>query len=311
MEGEGCLATLFDHVSDDDLFGAKTWEIAESEMVKVTLRNLFKKSKDPKPGFLLGGDLLNQCTASSFGALPFQIPYLGLYGACSTFAEGLLIGAAMLESKTVPCGAVFASSHFSSAERQYRYPLEYGCQRTPTSQRTVTGCGAVLLQANSKARSPACLIKGGRIGKIVDGGVTDANNMGAVMAPAAADTLVSFLEEHGENAQNYDLILTGDLGSIGAELFRELCAQKGVFLGEEYIDCGTQIFSQEQDTHAGASGCGCSAIYFAAKLFKQWQSGMYSRVLFLGTGALLSPLTVQQKLTIPGICHLVALEKEL
>lgn len=310
-EAEGKIGGCLDYVGNDDLFGAETWEIAESRMVKKCAEIAFAKSKTAASGvdFLLGGDLLNQCTASSFGVLPFQIPYLGLYGACSTFAEGLFIAASLLQLPDLASGGVIASSHFSTAERQYRFPLEYGAQRTPTAQRTVTGCGCALLQKRDQDTSMP-LITAGRIGIICDAGVKDANNMGAAMAPAAADTLCSFLKEAGEDACDYDMILTGDLGNVGAMLFRELCAQSGILLGAEYFDCGNEIYHTQQDVHAGASGCGCSAIYLCAALEKMWKTKPLHRVLFIGTGALLSPVTVQQKLSIPAIAHLIRIEKE-
>lgn len=312
MESEGPLGTYFDFSSADDLFGVETWENAETELVRQTLDCALKKAQitSSQLDFVLGGDLLNQCTATSYGCMPHNVPYLGLYGACSTFAEGLLVGASMMESARFETGGVVVSSHFSSAERQYRFPLEYGCQRPPTSQRTVTGCGAALLHAKKtqKCKDAIC-ITGGRIGLIVDSKVKDANHMGAAMAPAAADTLCAFLHESKTAARDYDLILTGDLGKIGAELFTELCAQKGFFFSDNYVDCGTQIFSEQQDVHAGASGCACSAIYICGYLSKIWRNAPLFRVLLLGTGALLSPLTVQQKHSIPGIAHLIVLER--
>ncbi len=312
MEHEGPLGEYYDCFSETDLFGAKTWEQAETQMVRKTLEIGMHKCGfgAEKLDFLLGGDLLNQCTASSHGCAAFSVPFLGLYGACSTFAEGLLLGAQLLQNDALNLGGVFASSHFSTAERQYRFPLEYGCQRTPTSQRTVTGCGAAFLRKTKEDGSHLPRITKGRIGTIVDGGIKDANHMGAAMAPAAADTLVSFLKETGESPCDYDLILTGDLGQVGAKLFAELCAQRGVLLGAEFRDCGTAIFSEEQDVHAGASGCGCSAVYVCGYLEKIWKERGFRRILLLGTGALLSPLTVQQGLTIPAVAHLVCLEKE-
>ncbi len=312
MESEGPLGRYFDFASTDDLFGAKTWESAESEMVSSVLDCVLKKAalSSEKLDFVLGGDLLNQCTASSFGSMPHNAPFLGLYGACSTFAEGLLLGASLIESRFCNLGAVLASSHFSSAERQYRFPLEYGCQRPPTSQRTVTGCGAALLKrTDSLASTDQLLISGGRIGVIIDSKIKDANHMGAVMAPAAADTLSLYLKESGESVSDFDMILTGDLGTIGAELFCELCMEKGIKLGKQYLDCGTTVFSPSQDVHAGASGCACSAVYLCGYLKKVWNQIPVQRLLLIGTGALLSPLTVQQKLSIPGIAHLVKMER--
>lgn len=312
MESEGRLGEYFDLSCTDDLFGAESWERAESEMVRLAVDCALKKQnrKADSLDLIVGGDLMNQCTATSFGCLGFSVPYLGLYGACSTFAEGLLLSSALLENGALQCACAVASSHFSSAERQYRYPLEYGCQRTPTSQRTVTGCGAAILQRSPTDEVVKIRVNGGRIGTMVDSGVCDANHMGAAMAPAAADTLINYLFDNHESISDYDLVLTGDLGSLGAKLFTQLCAQANLDLSGRYLDCGTQIFDEDQDCHAGASGCGCSAVYLCGYLWNTRKESRYKRVLLLGTGALLSPLTVQQKQSIPGIAHLVCLEYE-
>lgn len=312
MEGEGAIGAFLDFVSPNDTFGEKTWENAERKMVEDTLTSLLEKSavSADELDFITGGDLLNQCTATSFGCAGFHAPFLGLYGACSTFVEGLLLSSILLEANTARLGAVLASSHFSSAERQYRFPLEYGCQRTPTSQRTVTGCGAALLRRARKKDENCLAVVGARIGKIVNNGVKDANHMGAAMAPAAADTLVSFLKDSSTTPADYDWILTGDLGAIGATLFCELCAKENVDLSGKYLDCGTQMFSPEQDVHAGASGCACAAVFTCGRLFKTWKTLRKNRILLLGTGALLSPMTLQQKQPILGIAHLVFLKGE-
>ena len=311
MEGEGKLGEYYDIVSTDDLFGAKTWENAEIEMIKLSINHALKcyLPSSKLPGFLFGGDLMNQCTAAAYACLPFEVPYFGLYGACSTFAEGLILAACVLQGSADKSAAVIASSHYSTAERQYRFPLEYGCQRTPTSQRTVTGCGCALLRVQPQIRKSIYITKA-RVGKMVDSGVKDANHMGAAMAPAAAKTLIEYLRSSNESPDDYDLILTGDLGEIGAELFSEMCKKEGLNLNSNHIDCGTQIFTYDQDPHAGASGCGCSAIYVCGYLQKIWRVKKLNRVLLIGTGALLSPLTIQQKNSIPGIAHLVCLENE-
>ncbi len=310
LENEGLIGPFADTHSPDDQFGANTWEMAETEMVRQTIDLALKKANLSPSAIdvILAGDLLNQCTATAYGALPFHRPYIGLYGACSTFAEGLYLGSLALESGHYKAACVTASSHFSSAERQYRFPLEYGCQRTPTAQRTVTGAGAALLGLCEK-KDPAMRVCAALPGRMIDSGVTDANNMGAAMAPAAADTLLTYFWESNTSPDDYDLILTGDLGAIGADLLRELCADKGVTLGNEYKDCGLEIFDPSQDVHAGASGCGCSAVYVCGYLKKIWNDSPLSDVLLIGTGALLSPLTVQQNHTIPGIAHLIRFSK--
>jgi len=305
-EGEGPLGRSFDHVSQDNRFGQKTWEQAESRMIQTAYTIAMKKAGLSRHhiDLCMGGDLLNQCIATSFGMRQLGAPFLGLYGACSTMAEGLLIGSVMTAAgwgKHVLCTA---ASHFCSAERQYRFPLEYGGQRPPTAQWTATAAGAVILTpTRQKVRVTAATP-----GRIFDPGVTDANNMGAAMAQSAYETLRAFFRDSDTGPDDYDLIATGDLAQIGAGIVRELFAADGVTLGHNYTDCGLLLYSKTQDVHAGASGCGCSAAVLCGHILPRLESGKLRRVLFCGTGALLSPTSAAQGESIPGVCHLVCLE---
>ncbi len=310
-EGQGPLAQHFDRVMEDDLCGQKTWELAESAMFEQCIRLAITKGglQPEQVHFLLGGDLLNQIIAASFAARQLEVPFFGLYGACSTMAESLCLGSMLLEggmAHTVMCAA---SSHFCTAERQYRAPLELGNQRPPTAQWTVTGTGATLLRrAQDVPKAKACVTRV-TCGKVIDMGVTDANNMGAAMAPAAVDTLLAYFADTGETADDFDLIVTGDLGSLGRDLMLELMRQRQCPLPEKVsADCGMLIFSPEQDVHTGASGCGCSASVLNGALLPRLEAGEYRRILFMATGALLSPLSSMQGETIPGIAHAVVLE---
>jgi len=305
-ESEGPLATYFDVTSQDTFFGQKTWEQAEKQMQKLTLDTLMKKAglHRQQIGMVFSGDLLNQCIGSSFTLRNTGIPHLGLYGACSTMAESLL-----LASMTV-CGGfsdrivAMTSSHFASSERQYRFPLGYGGQRTPTAQWTVTGSGAALVCSAGKGpRIESCTV-----GTVTDLGVKDANNMGAAMAPAAYDTIRSHFDDLGVTAEDFDLIVTGDLGQLGKEVLLELARRDGLSLGGRLTDCGTMVFDQlTQDVHCGGSGCGCSAITLCGYLLDKLNKGKLRRILFCGTGALLSPTSTQQGLPIPGVCHAVSI----
>jgi len=305
-ESEGPLATYFDVTSQDTFFGQKTWEQAEKQMQKLALDTLMKKAglHRQQIGMVFSGDLLNQCIGSSFTLRNTGIPHLGLYGACSTMAESLL-----LASMTV-CGGfsdrivAMTSSHFASSERQYRFPLGYGGQRTPTAQWTVTGSGAALVCSAGKGpRIESCTV-----GTVTDLGVKDANNMGAAMAPAAYDTIRSHFDDLGVTAEDFDLIVTGDLGQLGKEVLLELARRDGLSLGGRLTDCGTMVFDQlTQDVHCGGSGCGCSAITLCGYLLDKLNKGKLRRILFCGTGALLSPTSTQQGLPIPGVCHAVSI----
>ena len=309
-ESEGPLGHCFDVTSKDTYFGQKTWEQAEKQMQKTALDTLIKKAGISRQqlGLVFSGDLLNQCIGSSFTLRNMNVPHLGLYGACSTMAESLL-----LASMTV-CGGfsdkvvAMTSSHFASSERQYRFPLGYGGQRTPTAQWTVTGSGASLLSCDESLPA-AALCTHVTIGRVTDLGVADANNMGAAMAPAAADTLTRHFADTGRTPADYDLIVTGDLGQVGHDILLELMQQRGCpLIFEKYMDCGLKVFSPRQDVHAGGSGCGCSAIVLNSHILERLRKGEVRRVLFMATGALLSTTTCQQGETIPGIAHAIVLE---
>lgn len=311
-EGEGPLGGGFDQVIKDDLFGEESWEKAECRFFYTAADTCIRKAglTHRQVDVMLGGDLLNQITSASMAARELKIPFLGLYGACSTMAESLCIGAMLVDAGHVRTALCAASSHFCSAERQYRFPLEYGNQRTPTAQWTVTGCGASLLSSDERLPAIARCTHV-TIGRVTDLGVADANNMGAAMAPAAADTLTRHFADTGRSAGDYDLIVTGDLGQVGHNILLELMRQRGTPLsGDKYVDCGLLVFSPEQDVHAGGSGCGCSAIVLNSHILERLRKGEIHRVLFMATGALLSTTTSQQGETIPGIAHAIVLEGE-
>ena len=311
-EVEGPLSHTFDIKCRDTYFGQKTWEQAEKQMQQLALRKLAEKAGLTMADFdvVFSGDLLNQCIGSSFTLRNTGVPHLGLYGACSTMAESLCVGAMLVDGGYVRRALCAASSHFCSAERQYRFPLEYGCQRTPTAQWTVTGAGASLLSGDEDA--PAlCRVTHVTIGKVTDMGQADANNMGAAMAPAAADTLRRHFADTGRRAADYDLIITGDLGQVGHDILMDLMEESGMPLRfERYMDCGLQVFDGGQDVHAGGSGCGCSAITLNSMILRRFREGELKRVLFMATGALLSTTSSQQGETIPGVAHAVVLEAD-
>ena len=311
-EGEGPLGAGFDRVVEDDLFGEDSWEKAECRLYYTAAQMCLAKAGRAETGVdaLLGGDLLNQIIASSLAARELGVPFLGLYGACSTMAESLCIGAMLVDGGYMGSVLCAVSSHFCTAERQYRYPLEYGNQRTPTAQWTVTGSGASLLSLDESLPCAARCTHA-TIGAVTDLGVCDANNMGAAMAPAAADTLVHHLQDTGRTAADYDLIITGDLGRVGHDLLLRLMAERGMPLDPAtYMDCGLEIFAPEQDVHAGGSGCGCSAVVLNSEILRRFRQGEVKRVLFMATGALLSTTSSQQGESIPGIAHAIALEAD-
>ena len=305
-EGQGPLT--FDYVAPDATFGEKTWEKAESKMQRDALDRAMAKAgvSEKELELLCAGDLINQCIASAFGTRGREVSFLGLYGACSTMAEGLGLAACMIDGGFASCTAAVTSSHFCSAERQYRFPLEYGGQRTPTAQWTVTGAGAAVLKANFPH---APCITHVTFGQIVDFGIRDANNMGAAMAPAAHQTLTALFADTGTEPADYDLILTGDLAAVGKNILIDLFASDGVTLAGRYDDCGCMIFDgAAQDTHAGGSGCGFGASVLCCHVLNGMRQGQWKRVIFAGTGALMSPVSSQQGESIPSVCHAVVLE---
>ena len=305
-ESDGPLASKFDIVNRDTKFGEKTWEQAEKKMQQLALQKLAEKAHIKETDFdlVFSGDLLNQCIGSSFTLRNTGIPHLGLYGACSTMAESLLMSTMAVGGGFFDKVAALTSSHFASSERQYRFPLGYGGQRTPTAQWTVTGSGAAMVVNQELPIG----IESATVGTVTDLGITDANNMGAAMAPAAFDTIRAHFDDTRTGPEDYDLVVTGDLGSLGQEVLLHLFCREGISIGGKLTDCGTLVFDAEkQDVHAGGSGCGCSAIVLCSDLLAKIQAGKLKRILFCGTGALLSPTSTQQKLPIPGVCHAVCI----
>ena len=308
-EGEGPLGRVFDAVFDDTTMGEKTWEKAESAFQKEAFTRALNKAgfSPSQVNFLFAGDLLNQNIASTFGLRETNVPLLGQFGACSTMAQTLALAAIFVDSGAADVCSAVTSSHFCTAERQFRYPLEYGGQRPPTSQWTATAAGSAVvgMGGNGPHIESVC------IGRVTDLGVTDMNNMGAAMAPAAADTLYNYFQDTATKPDDYDLILTGDLSSVGSDLLRKLLEKKGYKLGDEYNDCGLLMYDRDkQDVHAGGSGCGWSAAVLCSYILGKMERGELSSVLFVGTGALMSPTSSQQGESIPGIAHLVHLVKQ-
>ncbi|MBQ9086652.1 MAG: stage V sporulation protein AD [Clostridia bacterium] len=307
-EYEGPLGDTFDLHDSTDKFGMKTWEKAESEMQRLAFNTALAKASvsEREVEALFAGDLLNQCVGSSYGLLDFDIPYFGLYGACSTAAESLMLAAMTCGAGYVSSCAAVTSSHYCAAERQYRTPIEYGAQRSPTAQWTVTGAGAFLVGRDGRVRLTEALP-----GIVVEKGINDASNMGAAMAPAAADTLLRYFRQSDTSPEEFDLIVTGDLGFEGGSILCELLLAEGLDIRSRYNDCGMMIYDRErQDMHAGGSGCGCSAVVLASHLLPRLERGELRQILFVGTGAMMSPSSIQQGLAIPGIAHLLRLERE-
>lgn len=308
-EYDGNFGDRYDEHSDDDTFEQKTFEYAEEEMQRRCFSHALRKGGF-KPGdidAIFAGDLMNQCTASSYGLIDYRIPYIGLFGACSTMAEAVTLAALTVDGGYFRRAAAAVSSHNCTAERQFRTPIEYGGQRTPTAQWTVTGAGCAVID-----KATSCMyIREVLPGKIVDMGVTDAANMGAAMAPAAADTLKRYFDESGLKPSDFDVILSGDLGHEGRTITAELCGCDGIELGENYYDCGELIYKPEQDVHSGGSGCGCSALGLAVYLYERFLKKEIKNALFIGTGALMSPMSVAQGHSIPGIAHLVRFVSEV
>lgn len=309
-EGEGPLGLLFDMVGEDDMFGCKTWEEAESSLQKdavyMALGKAGKKPEDMR--YIFAGDLLGQSIATSFGIMNYNIPLLGVYGACSTCGESLTLGAMAVSGGFAENVICVTSSHFASAEKEFRFPLGYGNQRPLSASWTVTGSGAFVL-GNQKENGALARITGMTIGKIVDFGLKDSLNMGACMAPAAASTIASHFIDYQSQPEHYDKIVTGDLGSVGQRVLLDLLRDKGYDIADRHMDCGMEIYDAgSQDTHAGGSGCGCSAVTLSAYILKQLFEGNWKKVLFVPTGALLSKTSFNEGQTVPGIAHGVVLE---
>ncbi|MBR2716755.1 MAG: stage V sporulation protein AD [Oscillospiraceae bacterium] len=305
-EGEGPLGSAFDLICEDAYCGEKSFEKAESALQRLALAHALNKARlsPAQVRYLFAGDLLNQRVASSFAMRDSGVPFLGLYGACSTMAEGLGLAALMIDGGYADCACAVASSHFCAAERQFRQPLEYGGQRTQTAQWTATAAGAAVLAAEGSDPYVTHVT----FGRIRDGGIRDVSNMGAAMAQAAYDTLCRHFEDLGAAPSDYDLIVTGDLGRVGRSIVLDLFRRDGLDLSPVYDDCGVLLYDQErQDVHAGGSGCGCSAAVLCAWILNGVSAGRWKRVLFCGTGALMSPTSAGQGESIPGICHAVAI----
>ena len=306
-EGEGPIGHCFDKICLDAYFGEKSWEKAESSMLKECFELCCDKLGIPPAelDMVFSGDLLNQCVGSAFALKNTGVPHFGLYGACSTMGESMTLAAMALDGGFADRVCAATSSHFCSSERQYRFPLEYGGQRTPTAQWTVTGSGAVILQSGGAGPYITYLTPG----RIVDAGISDANNMGSAMAPAAYETLKAHFADTGRDPDYYDMIVTGDLGRVGADLLLTLLREDGIDLSPVYSDCGILLFGDTQDAHAGGSGCGCSAAVLCGPLLRDMHEGKIHRMIFAGTGAMMSPTSVQQSQPIAGICHAVVLER--
>ena len=319
-EGEGPLKKWFDIILTENMYGEKTWEKAESKMLKDAVLTAIQKSGLSKDqvDLMMCGDLLNQLMSSSFMARDLHIPFIGLYGACSTMSQALLLGSILIDGGYGSNIAAGASSHYCTAERQFRMPLEHGNQRPPSAQWTATAAGAVVISAKSHSGND-CLVPPpnnlyvthGTVGKIIDTGMKDANQMGAAMAPAAVDTILNHFEDTGRSPSDYDIILTGDLGYIGKEIAKDLLCDAGIgaaLIESKYDDCGSMLFGKEQDVHGGGSGCGCSACVYTGYLFKKMRKGDFKRALIVSTGAMLSTISPYQGESIPGIAHAVVIE---
>ena len=306
-ESNGPMAKYFDQCINDEFWGEKTWEKAESKFIKETVSMAIAKSGVPtnKIDFCFAGDLLNQCISSSFGLRELSIPFFGVFGACSTYVESMCLGSFFIASGAAQHVLCATSSHFCSAEKQFRFPLELGNQRPPTSQWTVTGSGAAVLSSNGQGPFITHITPG----KIVDMGITDGNNMGAAMAPAALSTLITHLRDTNRKPSYYDAIITGDLGHVGKDILSELAESKGYTIKSNYNDCGVLMFNKEkQDTHAGGSGCACLGTIFSGYFFKQLQDKKIKRLLLIATGALMNATSSQQGESIPGIAHAISIE---
>lgn len=309
-EGDGTLGEYFDVVEEDSYFGQDSWEKAESTMQCQTIQRAIKKANltTDNIDFMFAGDLINQCTSTTYGIRDLEIPFFGIYGACSTMTEGILLASMSMDNSLADNIVCATSSHFSTAERQFRFPISYGGQRTPTAQWTCTASGAVVV---SHEKKPPYVV-GGCIGKIVDLGITDVNNMGSAMAPSSADTIRTYLNDTGYKPSDFDSIVTGDLGLVGSKLLIELLQKDNIDISKQHEDCGVMMFDiDRQDKHAGGSGCGCSASILCAYWLPKIQTGEFKNVLFMSTGALMSPMLLQQGESIPGITHLIHLSHDV
>ncbi len=303
-EAEGPLGSKFDITFDDTSLGETSWEKAESKLQSEAVTKALRKAEisSADVDYIFAGDLLNQCISSTFALRSLGVPFLGQYGACSTMAQTLALASIIVEAEIARNCIAVTSSHFCAAERQFRFPLEYGGQRTPTAQWTVTGSGCAIVGEHKGDLSIAHVT----IGRIIDLGIKDANNMGAAMAPAAADTLSNFFKDTSSSPSDYDLIITGDLGQVGGDLLKQLLKKDGIILDKNYNDCGMMIYnSKEQDTHAGGSGCGCSASVLCSDILTRMKKHELNNIIFMATGALMSPTSSQQGESIPGIAHLI------
>ena len=306
-EGDGPYGKYFDEIEKDAYFGQETWEKAESENLRRSVEHTLKKGgfKAEDIDFVISGDLLNQCISSGYALRSLEIPFFGVYGACSTMAESMVLGSMLVSGNSAKKVLCATSSNFCSAEKQFRTPLEYGGQRTPNAQWTVTGSGSSIV---GESDAPP-YIEAVTCGRIVDLGVTDIGNMGAAMAPAFVDTLMRHLNALGRDISYYDLILSGDLGIVGKSIAKELLEKEGINVGNKYNDCGAMIFNKEsQDTHAGGSGCGCAASILCGYILPEMKKGTFKHVLFAATGALMSPTSTMQGESIPSISHAISLE---
>lgn len=313
-EGKGPLGNCFDTICKDDTLGLPSWEQAESRMFESAVRLALAKfgAQSSDLSCMMGGDLLNQIISAGFAAREIRAPFIGLYGACSTISEGLMVGSMLVDGGYMDMIASAASSHFSSAERQYRYPLEMGVQSTPTCQRTVTGAGCVIIKDPDNAEGDYpfkhIVITGGTVGSVEDYGITDPNNMGAAMAPAAAETICTHFRDFGTIPGDYDRIFTGDLGSFGTDMLYELCRKEGYDISSRHDDCGKLMFDEDQNVHCGGSGCGCAATVLSSHILPMIERGELKRILFLATGAMLSTVSSLQGESIPSIAHAVVIE---
>ncbi len=305
-EGLGNFSRYFDYVINEDCFGQDTFEKAERKIMETAVTCVVDKAKLQVKDIdmMISGDLLNQIISSSYAARAFQFPFLGVYGACSTMAESMAIASVLVDGGYCTNVVCATGSHFSTAERQYRFPLELGNQRPPTSQWTVTGAGACILSLNGDGPRVTMVT----FGKVVDWGINDVNNMGAAMAPAARDTMLRHFRNTNTKPEDYDLIVTGDLGKLGSEILIDLMEDQGIKLGMNYCDCGQMYYKREQKTLCGGSGAGCCATVFNSYIMAKLKDKQYKKILFMPTGALLSTTSSQQGETVPGVCHAIVIE---